>query len=335
MREIHHISLCTLPTPLMEMPQLSAKLEGPRILIKRDDLTGLAMGGNKGRALEFLMAEAKDMGADVVVAVGPQQSNWLCNLTAAARKVGMDVILFLLKGTDEVQGNLLLDKFLGAEIKLTGMERRDISAVNKQMDNLAAELRSQGRKPYILRYGTIAPLGMVGYVYLASEICQQLQEKQLAAQYLFLANGSGCTHAGLVLGAKYYQAPFKVVGIMLDPTNSRDGQARIISDEANKTARFLEMDFTSKSDEITCHDEYAGSFIPTKKSIEASRLVAETEGFFVDPIYTGKVMEALIDQIRDGKIKREDTVILYHSGGLPAMFAYSKELSASDSPRGV
>lgn len=329
-KEIHRIRLCTLPTPLMEARRLSAELGGPQILIKRDDLTGLAMGGNKARCLEFLMTEAKDTGADIVLAVGPQQSNWLCNLTAAARKLGMDVILLLLKGTDKVQGNLLLDKLLGAEIRFTGMERHDLSKVDKQMENLATELGSQGHKPYVVHYGRVAPLGVAGYVSLASEICNQLQEKRLTAQYLFLSNGSGCTQAGLILGARYYQAPFgEVVGVMMAPTYSREEQVYNVTEEANETAKFLEMDFTFKPEGIICHDEYVGgSRGPTKKSIEAVRLVAETEGIFLDPIYTGRAMACLVDQVRDGKIKREDTVIFYHSGGLPALFAYNEELSA-------
>jgi len=312
----------------MEAPRLSAKLGGPQILIKRDDLTGLAMGGNKARSLEFLMTEARDMGADIVVAVGPQQSNWLCNLTAAARKLGMDVILFVFKGTDKIQGNLLLDKLLGAEIRFTGVEIHNISIANKQMDNLAAELRSQDRKPYVLHYGAVAPLGIAGYVTLASEICKQLQERRLTAQYLFLGSGSGCTQAGLILGARYYQAPFEVVGIMLTSPYTREEQVRSVTNESNETAKFLEMDFTLKPEEIICHGEYAASYAPTKKSIEAIKLVAETEGIFLDPIYMGKVMAALVDQVHNGKIKREDTVILYHSGGLPAIFAYNEELSA-------
>ena len=325
--EISPTRLCTLPTPLMEAPRLSAKLGGPQIFIKRDDLTGLTMGGNKARSLEFLMTEAKDMGADIVVAVGPQQSNWLCNVSAAARKLGMEVILFLLKGNDKVQGNLLLDKLLGAELRFTGIEIQNLSIINEQMDNLATELRSQGRRPYVLRYGAVEPLGIVGYVFLASEICRQLQEKRLTAQYLFLADGSGCTHAGLILGAKYNKAPFEVVGVLLNPKKSREEQACTIADAANETAKFLDIDFTFKPEEIVCSDAYVGSSVPIKKSIEAVRLVAEAEGIFVDPIYTGKSMAALVDYVRDGKIKREDTVIFYHSGGLPAIFAYSEELS--------
>jgi D-cysteine desulfhydrase family pyridoxal phosphate-dependent enzyme len=327
-KKIGHTRLCNLPTPLMEAPRLSAKLGGPQILIKRDDLTGLAMGGNKARSLEFLMTEAMDMDADIVVAVGPQQSNWLCNLTAAARKLGMDVVLLLLKGTNRIQGNLLLNKLLGADIRFTDIEKPDLSIAHEQMNELADKLRGHGRKPYVLHYGAVAPLGITGYVSLASEICKQLQEKRLEVQYLFLANGSGCTQAGLILGARYHQASFEVVGIMLDSSHSKEVQVRLIADQANETAKFLELNSTFNHEDIICYEEFVGSSAPTKKSVEAVRLVAETEGIFLDPIYSGKAMAALADQVRDGKFNSEDTVILYHSGGLPGIFAYNEELSA-------
>jgi len=324
--EIQTIRLCTLPTPLTEAPRLSARLGGPQIFIKRDDLTGLAMGGNKARALEFLMTEVKDVGTDIVLAVGPEQSNWLCNVTAAARKLGMDVILFIINGNHKTQGNLLLDRILGAEIRF--MEVHGLSTVYEQMDNLAAELRSQGHRPYVFYYGgAIGPLGIAGYVSLVSEICRQLQEKGLTAQYLFLASGSGCTQAGLILGARYFKAPFKIVGINPSGRSSRAEKICKIADLANETAKFLRIDCSFTPDKIIVHDGYIGSGpLPTNESIQAIKLLAETEGVFLDPIYSGKAMAALIDQVRDGKIKREDTVIFYHSGGLPAIFAYNEEL---------
>ena len=328
MKKLQPVNLCTLPTPLVEASRLSAKLGGPRILIKRDDLTGLAMGGNKGRCLEFLMAEAKDKDSDTLIAVGPQQSNWLCSVAAAGRKLGMEVILFLLKGSNQFQGNLLLYKVLGAKINFTGTAINNLPMVYEQIEALSTQLRSQGHKPYVLRYGAASPLGMTGYVSLASEMFEQLREKKETAKYLFLASGSGCTQACLILGAKYHKVPMEVVGVMVDPRFTREEQVRIVATEANETAGFLELGFTIKPEDVICTDKYLGSYGPTKKSIEAVRLVAETEGMFLDPIYTGKVMAALVDQIQSGKIKREDAVILYHSGGLPAIFAHNEELVA-------
>lgn len=326
-REIQPTGLIQLPTPLMEAPRLSAKLGTGRIFIKRDDLTGLALGGNKTRALEPLMIDAKNTGADIIVAVGPQQSNWLCTLSASARKLGMDVILFILKGDDRVQGNLLLDKLLGAEIILTGMDVHALPILYEKMNILADELRCQGRRPYVLQYGPVTPLGITGYVYLASEICNQLQEKGVKAQHLFLASGSGCTQAGLILGAKYFKAPFNIIGINPSGTSVRAEKIRKIADLANQTAKLLEMDCIIDPGEIIVYDEYIGNGpVPTKESIDAIKLVAQTEGIFLDPIYTGKAMAALIDQILKGNIQYGDIVIFYHSGGLPAIFAYSETL---------
>lgn len=328
-QELHTIRLLSFPTPLMELPRLSSKLGGPQIFIKRDDLTGLAMGGNKTRALEFLMADAKDMGTDIVIAVGPQQSNWLCNLTAVARKLGMDVILFVFKGYNKIQGNLLLDKLLGAEIVFTGMEIHELSVLYKQMDNLAAELRGQGRRPYVLHYGPVPHLGIAGYVSLALEIFRQLHEMGVTAQHLYLASGSGSTQAGLILGTKYFEANLRIVGINSSGISLRAEKIRAIADLANEAAKLLEMDCIIEPGEIIVHDEYTGNDpAPTKESIEAMKLVAQTEGIFLDPTYTGKAMAALIDQIRQGNIQSGDTAIFYHSGGLPSIFAYSEEFSA-------
>ncbi|MFC1972144.1 pyridoxal-phosphate dependent enzyme [Chloroflexota bacterium] len=183
-QEIPHPALCTLPTPLVEASRLSAELGGPLILIKRDDLTGIAMGGNKNRGLELVLAEDKNDGVDVVLAAGPQQSNWLCSMTALARKLGIDIILFLLGDRDEIQGNVLLNMLLGAEVIFTGKDLHDLPAVFEQMENEAAKLRRQGKRPHVFDYGAMGPLGIAGYVSLAIEVSEQLKQKQLTAQYL-------------------------------------------------------------------------------------------------------------------------------------------------------
>lgn len=332
--EMHPVTLCILPTPLMEMPVLSAKLGGPQILIKRDDLTGLAIGGQKSRLLEFELSVAKDMGADTVIAGSGPQENIAPQIAAAARKLGMDIITLIYKDDYRIQGNFLLLNLL-AEIKVTDIEhgeRAKVSnqMVSKQMEELAAELRSKGRRPYIIPlFGS--KVSLVGYARAVSEICKQLQERGMTAQHLFLATYTGYTQAGLSLGVKYFEAPFKIVGTTAtDRFLTREEQVHNITHLVNTAAKFFEMNFTFTSDEVILHDEYIGEgySIPPKKSIEAVKLVAQTEGIFLDPIYTGRAMAALIDQVCEGKIKREDTVIFYHSGGLPTIFTYSEELSA-------
>lgn len=167
--KLARLRLCALPTPLMEAPTLSKALGGPRILIKRDDLTGLAMGGNKSRPMEFIMTEAKQKKADVLVAAGYQGSNWVSNLVAAARKTRMDVVLFLLRGDRKMQGNLLLYKLLGAEIRFTDLDIHERAAMYEQMDRMAEGLREKGRRPYVMYYEPVGPLGIASYVILARD----------------------------------------------------------------------------------------------------------------------------------------------------------------------
>lgn len=328
LEKLPRITLAHLPTPLEEASHLSAVLGGPRILIKRDDLTGLVLGGNKARKLEFIMADAKQKGADVIITTGAPQSNHACQTAAVARKLGMEPILILQKGAHpETQGNLLLNSLLDAEVQIID----DPSLVPKAIDDLAADLRSKGRNPYVIPRGASSPLGTVGYVNAASEICEQLNKQGLIAQYLFVAAGSMGTIAGLTVGAKYFQAPFQVIGVSVRA--KKEELTVKIADLANETARLLDINLTFTPSEITIYDEYVGKGygIPTPQCIEAIKLVAQTEGIFLDPVYTGKTMSGLIDLIRQGKFTPQDTVIFAHTGGVPALFAYDKELSAQTS----
>ena len=328
--ELARLKLCALPTPLMEAPTLSKALGGPRILIKRDDLTGLAMGGNKSRPMEFIMTEAQQKNADVLVAAGYEGSNWVANLAAAARKVGMDVVLFLVKGTGKMQGNLLLYRLLGADIHFTELEIHERKAIYKEMDSLAEELRNKGRRPYLMYYEPVGPLGIASYVLLAREIFTQLKERGITAQYLFHTSGSGSTQAGLILGAKHFQVPLNVIGVMPNHRDTKEERIRRIADNANKTAEFLDMSARFDCEEIRYDEAYAGEAYsgPTKKGRDAIRLVAGTEGIFLDPAYSAKSMACLIDHVRDGRIGKKDTVIYYHTGGIPLIFSHSEELSA-------
>ncbi len=322
------INLAFLPTPLEEASHLSATLGGPRIFIKRDDLTGLALGGNKARKLEFLMADAKQKGADVIITTGSSQSNHACMTAAAARVLGMEPILVLEKGVHtETQGNLLLDDLLGAEVKMVD----DSSLVSRTMEELAADLRSKGRKPYLIPRGGSCPLGAVGYVNAVSEICEQLDKQGLKVQYLFAAAGSCGTMAGLIVGARYFQAPFRVIGV--STKLKKEELAGKIASLANETAQLLDMNLTFTPDEITIYDEYVGKGygIPTPQTIEAIRLVAQTQAIFLDPVYTGKVMAGLLALIRQGRFTTKDNIIFVHTGGVPSLFAYVNELLAHTS----
>jgi len=317
------IDLAHLPTPLDEAPRLSVVLEGPQIFIKRDDLTGLALGGNKVRKLEFVMADAIQKGADVVITTGSSQSNHACQTAAAACKLGMKAILVLEKGVHiETQGNLLLDNLFDAEIHIV----EEGSSVSEMMEKIAAEEISQGHNPYLIPVGASNALGATGYVNAVKEICRQSVQKRINPRYLIAAAGSCGTMAGLIVGAKYFQAPFKVVGISVKL--DRESLTRKIANLANEVAQLLTMNLTFAPNEITIYDEYVGDGygIPTPQCIEALRLVAQTEGLILDPVYSAKTMAGFMDLIRQGRFTPQDNIIFLHTGGAPSVFAYVNEL---------
>ena len=322
------IKLGTLPTPLVEAPRLSAALGGPRIFIKRDDLTGLGLGGNKVRKLEFIMADAKAKGADILITTGGSQSNFALQMTAAARRLGMDVLLILTRGVHpEMQGNQLLNHLLNAEVRIIEEGLDDLDKVYEILNEAAEELRRKGRKPYVIPIGGFTPLGTAGYFNAALEIKQQLEEQKVDVQYIFMADGSGGTHTGLMVGRKYLGMSWQLIGISV--LYSRDRLKAMIAEQANNLAELLGAGLNFSPDEVIVSDEYIGQGygMLTEACIEAIRLVAQTEGIFLDPVYTGKAMSGLIDFIRKGKISAEDTVIFMHTGGQAALFAYAGELA--------
>jgi len=329
--KLPRIVLGHFPTPLHELPRLSATLGGPRIFIKRDDLTGLALGGNKCRKLEFVLADAKQRGIDTLITSGSSQSNFALQMAAAACKLGMEPYLVLVKGVHvETQGNLLLHDILNS--KVTILEVSDpgemFTTMPKKMNELADKLRSKGRKPLVIPAGAFMPLGTAGWVNAAEEISQQFKEQKINIHYVVLANGSGGTQAGLTLGFKHLTLPLETIGISV--LNEKDEAKNIVLNQITETAKLLNLDKTITLDEITIYDDYIGQGygIPTKECIEAIRLVAKAEAIFLDPVYTGKAMSGLIDLIKKGHFSKKDTVLFIHTGGVAADFAYSEELSS-------
>jgi D-cysteine desulfhydrase len=312
-----------LPTPLVEAKNLTASLQGPRLLVKRDDLTGLAMGGNKTRACEFVLADARMSGCDVVLAVGPQHSNQLCAIAAAGKRCGMRVILLLLKGDDNVQGNLLLLRLLGAELRFTGVDISDIDEAHGLMRELGDALRDQGMRPYEIRYGALPLAGIVGYVLLMREILEALRETSDATLHIFVGSGSGLTQAGLVLGDRLMGGGCRIHGVMLDARYEQEEQETHVRALVQAGAALLGNDVCLQAGDVRCVPGYSGSDAATQQNaLDVMRLAARTEGLFLDPVYTGRVMAAMIDQIRVGRISSQDTVIFYHSGGIPAVFSH-------------
>lgn len=328
--KLPRISLGNYPTPLTEAHHLSAALGGPRIIIKRDDLTGLALGGNKCRKLEFVMADAKLKGIDTVITTGSSQSNFALQMATAARKLDMEAYLVLFKGVHpETQGNLLLHNILDSKVRIIEVDLSELlgGTIMVKMNALADELSQQGRHPLVIPAGAHTPIGTTGWVNAADEIWQQLQAQNIDAHYLVVTNGSSGTQAGLELGVKYLKLPLKVIGISI--FNKAANAINEVVNMANETAKFLNLDLTFTPDEITVYDDYIGEGygIITDGCIQAIRLVAQTEGIFLDPVYTSKAMAGFADLIHKGKFTAKDTVVFIHSGGIPALFAYDKEIA--------
>ena len=333
-KNLPRISLGFYPTPLTEAQHLSSFLGGPRIFIKREDLSGLAMGGNKCRKLEFILAEAKKRGADAVISTASSQSNFCLQLAAAGRKLGMKPSFVLVKGVHiETQGNLLLHNILDSDVEileLTDIHESDGAFVSGKMDSAADDLRARGYNPFIMRHvipDISAILGPVGWVNAADELSTQLKAQNINAGYVVLANGGGGTQAGLALGLKYLRADYKVIGISV--LDNKDAVGAVVIETTQAVSDFLGLDVKVMPDELEINDSYIGDgyAISTKEGVDAIRLVAQTESIFLDPVYTGKAMAGLIDLVKKGRFKSTDTIVFIHTGGIPALFAYHKEIA--------
>jgi len=318
------ISLAHLPTPLEPLPRLSAALGGPQLWIKRDDQTGLATGGNKARKLEFLVAEALAQGATTLITAGAPQSNHARQTAAAAAKCGLRAVLVLGGGPPTQQrhgGNVLLDRLLGAELRWA--EGRDRAEV---MAEVAEEEQTAGRRPYIVPYGGSNPVGASGYVAALEELAAQLAERSLRMDHIVFATSSGGTQAGLCVAAKALHFPARVVGISVDK-DAGELQAELAV-LANETATHLGLDLHFEPDEFIVNDDYcgAGYGVVTEMEKAAIRLLAETEGVLLDPVYTGRALAGLIDLIGQGAFGPQERVCFWHTGGTPGLFAYGEVL---------
>jgi len=327
------VALAHLPTPLDHCPRFSEALGGPEIYIKRDDMTGLAFGGNKTRQLEFLFAEMLAQGVDTVVGGAYSQSNWCRQITAAACKLGLKVSLVLLQGEKGpmVQGNLLLDHLMGAEI--TVVDLGTMQELQPHLEAKAAEVEAAGGRPYIVAPFDLAVLARstLGYVNAAVELDQQLEAIGQQADYVYVC-GANMTPAGLALGLRALGRATKVVGIT--PIKWEEDRATDIARIANACAKLLDLAPTIEPAEIVNDDGYIGERygVVTPGCLEAIRLLARSEGIILDPVYSSKAMAGLIDHIRQGRIGKGETVVFVHTGGLPALFAYAEDVMQEASP---
>jgi 1-aminocyclopropane-1-carboxylate deaminase/D-cysteine desulfhydrase-like pyridoxal-dependent ACC family enzyme len=315
-----------LPTPLDELPNLSAHL-GVRLLVKRDDMTGLAFGGNKTRELDYFIGEALASGADTFISGGGMaQSNHALQCSAAARRAGMFPVEVLHSyRSDDNQGNLLLTRMTGADIRLVQSGSID-QAINQRhvllevMESVAEEYRRKGHRPYILP-SSFHPLGAAAYAGCALELAGQLDQAGIVPEHVYVTS-SGATQVGLALGAKALGAPYAVTGIR--HTVAADGlEARLLGLAAATAERLgssLRLGLDDLPSEGFAGDGYG---IPSAGGLHAIHLLATLEGMFLDPVYSSKGMAGLIAHVRSGRIAQGSTIVFVHTGGLPALFAYS------------
>jgi D-cysteine desulfhydrase len=318
---IPRIHFAHLPTPIEELRRLSDKLGGPRILVKRDDQTGLAFGGNKTRKLEFLVAEALEQGARMLISGGALQSNHCRQTAAAAARFGFDCTLVLNGDMPEhPSANLLLDQLFGAEI-VTIKDRAYRDQVLQETYDRAV---AAGRKPYLVTYGGSSPTGALGYAFAIKEFTEQ----NVHADCIVFGTSSGGTHAGLVLGQRVFGYKGKVLGISIDEPEEwlKTRVSALASDASEKLGK--RIDFTRE--DVLANEEYcrAGYGVLTDAERAAVRLFARMEGLLLDPVYTGRAAAGMIDLIRKGFFKKDETVLFWHTGGTPALFAenYANEI---------
>ena len=316
------------PTPLDRCPRLTEALGGPTILMKRDDCTGLALGGNKTRQLEFLFARAIADGFDTVVAGAFAQSNWCRQIAAAAAKLGLYASLVLKSGVTGTapQGNLLLDRLLGAEVAFVDVP--DAEGLTPQLEAEAERQRKLGRKPVVLGSRADKLLCAVAYVGAMVELDEQLEAMGVVADRLYLS-GADKTPAGCHLGMAALGAATRVVGIT--PIVWEVPRPADIAGLATDAATLLGLDLRFGAGDIANDDGHIGPRygVPSAEGLEAMKLVARTEGIVLDPVYTSKAFAGLVADIRDGIIARDETVVFLHTGGVPALFAHAEAVTAA------
>ena len=313
------------PTPLEECPRLSEVLGGPRIFMKREDCSGLAFGGNKVRQLTFTLGDAVAQGADTIIQGAASQSNHCRQAAAACGKLGLKCYLRLARDHKSIlQGNLLLDNLAGADVEIVDVPFGPELDVVKY--ELAEKLKAERMKPYVLASPRSTALAAVAFTWCVAEIAQQQQQLGIDADWIYTASVGG-TQAGLVLGAKTLEMKMKPFGIA---PIVWEGKLERLRTAANSAAEFLGVDTRVVDADIQNTDDYIGQAYGylTPECIDALKLVAKTEGIFLDPVYTAKAMACLIDHIQQGKFGRDETVIFLHTGGTPALFAYHEELVA-------
>ena len=318
------------PTPLEPLDRLSRELGGPRIWVKRDDCTGLAGGGNKTRKLEFLMGEALDSGAGLVLTAGAAQSNHARQTAAACARLGLGCELFLKRSVPGRgpsygrSGNILLDRLTGAEVHvLPGEVDTDLAMAQR-----SKALREAGGHPFIIPVGGSNAVGALGYVECAREMFAQADEMGFQIDTIVHASASRGTQAGLVVGLAEIETETRLLGVSVSG-NATEARANV-EHLAMKTRERIGRSWHFA--EIEVDDRFIGEGygIPTPEGLSAIRLLARLEGLLLDPVYTGKAMAGLVAMVREGRFSDEENVVFLHTGGWPALFAYEEEFACEE-----
>ena len=327
------VDLIHRPTPLRKLSRLSARLGGPEIYIKRDDLTGLAFGGNKSRKLEFIVRDMLEKKADVVVTWAGVQSNWCMQTAAAAKSFGLKPVLVLFKPPDQpatADGNVLLDVILGADIRFAPVDKGRIVKAPQAMEilqEIGREMKGRGHTPYLVPVGgslvrgdMTAPLGAVSYVAAFAEILDEMRSGGAEPDYIIHATGSGGTQAGLLVGARAMTSGCRVLGVSV--SDPKGPFSEDVLEIARATDDALGLGLEVLPGDIVVFDEYLGEgYGKVDRGVaEVIRLVFQTEGIVLDPVYTAKAMVGLIDLVKTGFFNPADKVVFVHTGGTPALF---------------
>lgn len=311
--DFKRLSLGTLPTPIHRLDNIS-RILGTNVWIKRDDLTGVGLGGNKVRKLEFLLADAMEKKAEIVFTTGQAQSNHAMLTAACCRKLGMEPILILKKrGVMEKKGNILLESLMDTDVRF--MDVSDYNEIYEEMDRVGKE---SGRPYYKIPCGGSNGLGALGYVDCIREIREQEKELGVCFNTIVCPEGSGGTHAGLALGHMLFAPEKRVIGMMVDT----DPFEVITPEIMREACELLEIDMEIKEDKVF-HMDCAGPgyAIPSEDGNEAIRLMAKNEGLFLDPVYTGKAFGGLVRCAKEGKFSPDENVLFIYSGGAGGLFA--------------
>ena len=326
--ELPRVQLASIrPTPLEPLPRLTARLDSPALYIKRDDLTGLAFGGNKTRMFEFALADALTKGADTIVSGAAVQSNYCRQLAAACAKLDLELHLILrpVRAIDRTQsqGNNLLQHLLGAQI--TVLAEGDHRSQQDALQAKVEELSAQGKRVYWPRREDTIDLDAIAYAEVGVEIADQCQEQGINPSYLYLS-ALDTTQAGVALGLAYIESPIQVRGFC--PIPQVENRHADMANLANQAARRLGFDVAMSAADFDNDDSFVGQGygIPTPAGLDALHILARKEGILLDPVYTSKALAGLFAHARDGRLDGE--AIFLHTGGNPALFAYAQEVLA-------